>query len=137
MNHDLIHYSLLFSPDYSLFVSNFSLIFITHFLVLYQFSCSNSLSVNYITKETKKLLALSQRKRIALKKRGRNFEMKQYMEYILTGNFLQFYTVSLVIKSLHHQYTFNLIFSKYPSVFSTHNNININNNNNNANIYTG
>ena len=40
------------------------------------------------------------------------------MEYILTGNFLQFCT--LVIKSLHHQYTFNLIFSKYPTVFSTH-----------------
>ena len=28
-----IHYSLLFSPNYSLFISNFSVIFIIHFLV--------------------------------------------------------------------------------------------------------
>ena len=65
--------------------------------------------MNYIVKEVKTVI---------LKKRGKNLEIKQYMEYILSGNFLQFYT--LVIKSLHHQYTFNLIFSKYPSVFSTH-----------------
>ena len=32
-------------------------------------------------------------------KRGRNLEIKQYMEFILGENFLQFYT--LVIKSLH------------------------------------
>ena len=29
----IIHYSLLFSPNYSLFISNFSLIFIIHFFV--------------------------------------------------------------------------------------------------------
>ena len=80
--------------------------------------------MNYITKEvktvsdTEKRLALSHRKRIVLNKRGRNLEIKQYKEFILSGNFLQFYT--LVVKSLHHQYAFNLIFSKYFSVFSIH-----------------
>ena len=29
----IIHYSLLFSPDYSLFILNFSVIFVIHFLV--------------------------------------------------------------------------------------------------------
>ena len=34
----IIHYSLLLSPNYYLFISNFSMIFIIHFLVFDQFS---------------------------------------------------------------------------------------------------
>ena len=110
--------------DYSLFFAFFSELFIIHFKFfcdihysfikfLYQFSFSNSLPVNYITKKVKTVTSLvtlffygwlpslhiTQRKRIVSQKRGRNLEIKQYMEFILSENFLQFYT--LVIKSLH------------------------------------
>ena len=52
----IIHYSLLFSPSYSLFILNVFVIFIIHFLNFYQFSFSNSLFVNYITKEVKTVI---------------------------------------------------------------------------------
>ena len=44
----IIHYSLLFSPNYSLFISNFSVIFIIHFFFCINFPFRNFLQCNSI-----------------------------------------------------------------------------------------
>ena len=68
----IIHYSLFFSPNYSLFISNFSVIFIIHLFLVF---------------------------------------VSVFLSQI-------FYNAILYHQKFTFQYTFNLIFSKYHSIFS-------------------
>ena len=52
-----------------------------------------------------------------MQKRGKNHEIKQYMEFMLSEIFYNF--ILWLLKD-YIQYTFNLLFSKYLSIFSIH-----------------
>ena len=52
-----------------------------------------------------------------MQKRGKNHEIKQYMEFMLSEIF---YNSILWLLKDYIQYTFNLLFSKYLSIFSIH-----------------
>ena len=52
-----------------------------------------------------------------VQKRGKNLEIKQYMEFMLSAIF--YYSILWLLKD-YIQYTFNLLFGQYLSIFSIH-----------------
>ena len=113
----IIRFSLLFCPNYSLFILNFFCYnFIIHFFFIFTsgFLFRYSLSVNYGTKEVKTVIvvifdSITKEENRTVQKRGKNLEIKQYMEFMLSAIF--YYSILWLLKD-YIQYTFNPLFSK-------------------------
>ena len=112
----IIRFSLLFCPNYSLFILNFFRYnFIIHFFFFTSgFLFRYSLSVNYGTKEVKTVIvvifdSITKEENHTVQKRGKNHEIKQYMEFMSSEIF---YNSVLWLSKNYILYVFNLLFSK-------------------------